>query len=181
MKHLLLLGALIFGSTSAVAAPVHFICTEVGGTFVEEGESILQYNETERLDYTICPLIDPRSMKYDNSVPECHAMHLASSEAEPYDAMTIEFNWNTNEALAIIPRDNPIYFTVKETNDNYRMFRKRRPNTPQTYREGPYEEYTLIVEKPSLSFSFKKIEDRTKSEQVVHTTITNGYCREANI
>ena len=38
MKHLLLLGALIFGSTSAVAAPVHFICNEVGGTFVEEGD-----------------------------------------------------------------------------------------------------------------------------------------------
>ena len=41
-------------------------------------------------------------MKYDNSVPDCRAMHLASSEAEPYYAMTIEFNWKTNEALAII-------------------------------------------------------------------------------
>ena len=172
MKYLLLFGALIFGSTSTLAAPVNLKCTEVGGTFVEEGEYILKYNGVERISYEICPLVDPRNMKYDNSVPDCRAMHLASSEAEPYYAMTIEFNWKTNEALAIIPRDNPLYFTVEETDDRYRMVRKMRPNTPQTYREGPYEEFTLIVEKPSLSFSFEKIDNRTKYD----LSISSGLC-----
>ena len=181
MKYLLLFGALIFGSASTLAAPVNLRCTEVGGTFVEEGEYILKYNGVERITYEICPLVNPRDMKYDNSVPDCRAIHLASSEAEPYYAMTIEFNWKTNEALAIIPRGNPLYFTVEETDDRYRMVRKMRPNSPQTYREGPYEEFTLIVEKPSLSFSFEMIDDRTKSEQIIYTTITNGSCKEANI
>ena len=181
MKYLLLFGALIFCSASTLAAPVNLRCTEVGGTFVEEGEYTLQYNGVEKIAYEICPLVDARSMKYDNSVPDCRAMHLASAQAEPYYAMSIEFNWKTNEALAIIPRGNPLYFTVEETDDRYRMYRKKRPNTPQTYREGPYEEFKLIVNKPSLSFSFEKIDDRTKSEKVIYTTITNGSCKEADI
>ena len=181
MKLSLLPCILILVSTSAKAAPANLMCTEVGGTFIEEGDSILEFNGTRKNSYKICPLIDPGSMKYDNSVEDCHAIHLASSEAEPYEAMTIEFNWNTREALAIIPRGNPIYFTVEEKSEQYRLFRKQRPNTPQTYREGPYEEFTLIVDKPSLSFSFKKIEDRTESEQAIYTTITNGYCKKAKI
>lgn len=181
MKHLLLVGTLIFGGTSTFAAPVNLRCAEAGGTFIEEGEYILKYNDVERIEYEICPLVDPRNMKYDYSVRDCRPIHLASTEAEPYYAMTIEFNWKTNEALAIIPRGNPVYFAVEETDDKYRMFRKMRPNTPQTYREGPYEEFKLIVDKSSLYFSFETIEDRTKSEQVIYTTITNGSCKEANI
>ena len=181
MKLSLLPYVLTLVGTSAVAAPVNLVCTEVGGTFVEEGESILEFNGTRRINYTICPLVDPGSMKYDNSVEDCYAIHLASSEAEPYEAMTVEFNWNTFEALAIIPRGNPVYFTVEETSEQYRLLRKRRPNSPQTYQKGPYEEFTLIVEKPSLSFSLKKIEDRTVLEQVIYTTITNGYCKKDKI
>ena len=181
MKLLLLPCLLTLVSTSVMATPVNLMCTENGGTFTEEGASILEFSGTKKVNYEICPLIDPVKMKYDYSVEDCYATHLASSEAEPYEAMTIEFNWNTREALAIIPRGNPTYFTVEETSKQYRLFRKQRPNTPQTYREGPYEEFNLILDKSSLSFSFKKIEDRTESEQVVYTTITNGFCKKAKV
>ena len=71
-------------------------------------------------------------------------------------------------------------FSVEEAEQQYLLLRKRRPNTPQTYREGPYEEFTMMIDKRSLTFSLTQIEDRTNSERVVITTMTKGFCKETN-
>ena len=175
-----LLEALLLSSTPALTAPTKLLCTEVGGQYIQEGASILEYSGTSKIEHPICPLIDYINLRYDNSIADCHPMHLASSEAEDYDAMSVEFDWNTNEALVINGINNPDFFTVEEAEQQYLLLRKRRPNTPQTYREGPYEEFTMMIDKRSLTFSLTQIEDRTNSERVVITTMTKGFCKETN-
>ena len=102
-------------------------------------------------------------------------------EDDPY---TIEFNPDTQEAI-VDRASETIFYSFEETRKQIKLVRKRRPVLGDTYqRDGSntFQEYSIFIDKGSLSSVYTEIDDRTdwgtaEEGGILYTFVINGSCK----
>ena len=81
-----------------------------------------------------------------------------------------------------------IFYSVDERRDQYRLVRQRRPLLESTYQSTGHQsfyEYSIVIEKESLSTIYTESVDRTDwgsagEGGILYTTIINGSCKKSS-
>ena len=102
-------------------------------------------------------------------------------EDDPY---TIEFNPDTQEAI-VDRASETIFYSFEETRKQIKLVRKRRPVLGDTYQStdhNSFQEYSIIIDKGSLSSVYTEITDRTDGGTaeypgILYTFVINGSCK----
>ena len=179
MKLLPLISLLCLWATPSFAAPIKLLCTESDGVHIMEANEVMEYFGSKKAEQSICA--------EDNSFGEdCHTESLVLDH-DNYDPITIEFNSDTGEA--VVKRFSEIiFYSVDERRDQYRLVRQRRPLLESTYQSTGHQsfyEYSIVIEKESLSTIYTESVDRTDwgsagEGGILYTTIINGSCKKSS-
>ena len=173
MKYLPLLGALFISVSPAGALPTRLLCSEIDGIHIMESNEVMDYFDSKRAEQPIC---GPDEY-FDN---DC-AREIMYGEDDPY---TIEFNPDTQEA--VVDRSSDIiFYSIEETRNQIKLVRKRRPLLESTYQStgnNSFQEYSIFIDRGSLSSVYTEINDRTDwgaagEGGILYTTIINGSCK----
>ena len=168
-----LLGALIFSASPAVALPARLLCHENDGVAIYETNEPMEYFGKKRVERRICKPED-----YFND--DCETRHMYG-ENDPY---TIEFNPDTQEA--VVDRGSDIiFYSFEDTRNQIKLARKKRPLLESTYQSTgnqEFQEYSIFIDKESLSSVYTEIIDRTdwgtaKEGGILYTFVINGFCK----
>ena len=173
MKLPVLLSALLLSASPAVALPLRLLCHETDGVHIYEANEIMEYHGSKRVERPIC---EPEDYFNDDCASE-----IMYREDSPY---TIEFNLDTKEA--VVDRGSDIiFYSIEETKNRIKLVRKRRPLLGSTYQStghNSFQEYSIFIDRGSLTSVYTEINDRTDwgtAEQggILYTTIINGFCK----
>ena len=168
-----LLGALLLSASPAVALPARLLCHENNGVAIYEANELMEYFGKKRVERPLCEPED-----YFNDDCETQPMY---GEDDPY---TIEFNPDTQEA--VVDRGSDIiFYSIKETRNQIKLVRKRRPLLESTYQSTgnqTFQEYSIFIDKGSLSSVYTEINDRTdwgtaEEGGILYTFVINGFCK----
>ena len=173
MKSLLTIGALLLSASPVLALPARLLCHENDGVVIYEANELMDYFEKKRVERPICEPED-----YFND--DCETRHMYG-EDDPY---TIEFNPDTQEA--VVDRSSDIiFYSIEETSNQIKLVRKRRPSLESTYQSTghqEFQEYSIFIDKVSLSSVYTEIIDRTdwgtaEEGGILYTSVINGSCK----
>ena len=173
MKLPMLLGSLLLSVSPAVALPVRLLCHENDGVAIYEANELVEYFGKKRVERPICQPED-----YFNDDCESQLMY---GEDDPY---TIEFNPDTKEAI-VDRASESIFYSFDETRNQIKLVRKRRPVLGDTYQRNgnnSFHEYSIFIDKGSLSSVYTEIIDRTdwgtaEEGGILYTFVINGSCK----
>ena len=173
MKCLPLLGALLLSASPALALPARLLCHENNGVAIYEANELMEYFGKKRVERPICEPED-----YFND--DCESQNMYG-EDDPY---TIEFNPDTQEAI-VDRASETIFYSFEETRNQIKLVRKRRPVLGDTYQStdhNSFQEYSIIIDKGSLSSVYTEITDRTDGGTaeypgILYTFVINGSCK----
>ena len=173
MKIPILLITLLFSASPAVALPARLLCHENDGVVIYEANELMEYFGKKRVERPICQPED-----YFNDDCETQSIY---GEDNPY---TIEFNPDTQEAI-VDRGSETIFYSIEETTNQIKLVRKRRPVLESTYQRTGYnsfQEYSIFIDKGSLSSVYTEIIDRTdwgtaEEGGILYTFLINGSCK----
>ena len=102
-------------------------------------------------------------------------------EDDPY---SIEFSPDTKEAI-VDRASETIFYSFEETRNQIKLVRKRRPVLGDTYQRNgnnTFQEYSIFIDKDSLSSVYTEITDRTDGGTaeypgILYTFVINGSCK----
>ena len=173
MKIPILLGALLLSASPAVALPARLLCHENDGVAIYEANELMEYFGKKRVERPICQPED-----YFND--DCESQNMYG-EDNPY---TIEFNPDTQEAI-VDRASETIFYSIEETTNQIKLVRKRRPVLESTYQStghNSFQEYSIFIDKGSLSSVYTEIIDSTDGSTpeypgILYTFVFNGSCK----
>ena len=173
MKLPILLGALLLSASPALALPARLLCHENDGVVIYESNELMEYFGKKRVERPICEPED-----YFND--DCETRHMYG-EGGPY---TIEFNSDTQEAI-VDRASETIFYSIEETRNQIKLVRKRRPVLGSTYQStghNSFQEYSIFIDKGSLSSVYTEIIDSTDGGTaeypgILYTFVINGFCK----
>ena len=173
MKIPILLITLLFSASPAVALPARLLCHENDGVAIYEANELMEYFGKKRVERPICAPED-----YFNDDCETQSIY---GEDNPY---TIEFNPDTQEAI-VDRGSETIFYSIEETTNQIKLVRKRRPVLESTYQStghNSFQEYSIFIDKGSLSSVYTEIDDRTdwgtaEEGGILYTFVINGSCK----